>query len=199
MKNKFSKFFAAAVLGLLALTWLTPPSADAQQSFNITNCLAQGVSVVGWPTNTVSATTGLPMGTGGALGIPNDDLVGFWFSCLSVTNTNGCNVVFTLMRSPVDNPPGVTYGTNIFSLNVTNLQASDWETPTWGTGPILITVPISNLTNAPFNWYTNLPAWQVSKAKWLGIYAVTNSTTASCFLTNVSVGLSKKILPIRYP
>ena len=187
MKTKYTSILAGAMIALASL----PALAD---SFNCTNCIGPTNAITGWPTNAVS-TNGLGQGTGGAISLVNQEWAGFYFQGYVPTNVGTAgNIVVTLLRSWASNPPGVSYGTNIFtSSNV--LNTSDWET--WSnTVPFTLSIPI-NTTNY-IAWHTNLDRWVLGGANWVGIGVITNSATNS-FITNVVMGLNKKIIPIRYP
>jgi hypothetical protein len=181
------------LLGLVSGGFSTSGRAD---NFNVTNCVASGVSLVSWPTNTLG-TNGLPQLTGGAISVANQERAGFFFQCLPLTNTN-TSVIVTLVRSAVGNPPAVAWGTNAWSGSSLAMVQNDWESPSNGVTPIVLTIPVQG-TNL-FNWFTNLNDTLIGEANWIGVYSITNSNPgANSVLTNVFMGLNKKILPIRYP
>jgi hypothetical protein len=60
-----------------------------------------------------------------------------------------------------------------------------------------ITAPV-NVTTGYWSFYTNLPVTYLGGVYWLGIAAIQADFTNG-FITNFDVGLSTKILPIRYP
>jgi hypothetical protein len=181
-----SRFFrlragGVCVTFVLCVSFLARPvRAD---SFNVTNCLAAGVSVVGWPTNSAS-TNGLTQATGGPIGLANVERAGFFFQCQPLTNTSTSTLTVQLVRSCASNPP---------SVSPTNC---DWET----SPGITLSFTIPPGTN-PVCWFTNLDPYAVGFANWLGVYSLTNATTGTnvSYLTNLVIGLNKKILPIRYP
>jgi hypothetical protein len=164
---------------------VAPALAD---SFNVTNCVANGVSITSWPTNS-AGTNGLNQLTGGPISVANQEWAGFWFQCLPVAGSNS-TVTVSLVRSMAMNPPAVMFNTN------GQMTQCDWETPSNGIAPLVLTIPISG-TNA-ITWSTNLDRAQIGGANWVGIYAITNSGLGSS-LSNVVIGLNKKIIPIRYP
>jgi len=188
---------ALLAVGVLALAG----TALAQfQSFNVTNCLGSADAVIGWPTNTFG-TNGLPQGTGNAISMANNYWATFGFGALVVANTNaaGSTMAFGLIRSLSGNPPRVTYATNVWSSNGYVLTASDWDTPTNGVAPITVTFVIPNLTNAYFHYTVDMPLYLMG-AQWVGVYSMTNDAgDGTAFLTNVTAGLAKKIIPVRWP
>jgi len=200
MRHLKSSLLTAGMV-LLGMGMALPAAAD---SFNTTNLLyfaatanTQG-AITGWPTNT-PASNGIGNGTGGAVDISNYHEVGFWFTGDVIDITNGTitagTVTVTLLRSPSPRPPQVIYGTNVY-VGGTNLQTCEWETTSNLVGGITLAIPI-NTTNR-INWFTNLPSWQIGSANWLGVFNITNSGV-TYFITNMNMGVSKKILPVRYP
>ena len=65
-----------------------------------------------------------------------------------------------------------------------------------GAGPLRPGLPL--ILSLCLGACTNLPVWQVGSANWLGIGGITNSQLGAT-LTNFNCGISKKILPVRYP
>jgi hypothetical protein len=205
---------SVALLGVALLACLPSRQASAQTSFNLTNVLAGSgfgqppVLITGWPTNQVSATTGLPQGTGGPINVKNYDWATFYFSALICTNVGGGtpttnNVQVSLIRSVAGNPPAVAYGSNPLGLGtgtgtgaITNLQASDWETYSNITPPLTLTIPISG--TGAVTWLTNLNEYFIGPVSWVGVRSIQLDAT-NAFLTNVVCGLNTKIVPIRYP
>lgn len=150
--------------GVCVAAALALPAWGGGESFNITNVLVGGTPLQGFPTNTV-ATNGIGQATGGAVSTANYEQAGFYFTGLPIlTNGGSDSVTFTLVRAWSANPPGVTYGTNNWSANNPVLLASDWETYTNATPPIVLTVPV-NGTNA-IAWYTNLLSFQIGRSGW---------------------------------
>lgn len=188
---------------------LLAPSVQAD-SFNCTNFIPSGSPVTPqvlagyggiFPTNAAGTLTG------GAISVANQEWAGFFFQaqgvCTNTANPIGAgNIYVSLTRSLASNPPGVTTGTNGATGNTTVLLASDWESSGVVNGSvvfpntILLTIPVSG-TNA-ITWSTNLDRWTLGGAQWVGISGITNSCT-NMFLTNVVIGLNKKIIPIRFP
>jgi len=198
--NTFKRIGLAAGLALCAGT---VAFADSFNTTNTLNCAstasaAQGV-ITGWPTNT-AATNGIGTGTGTALSLANCDFATFWWKGDVFDITNGTitagAVTVQLIRSAGPNPPAVTYGTNLFSGNTTNLLTTDWETWSNSAPPLTLTIPI-NTTNH-VTWITNLTSSWIGGASWVGVASITNSGV-TYFVTNMDLGLSHKILPIRYP
>jgi hypothetical protein len=81
----------------------------------------------------------------------------------------------------------VTVGTN------GQITGCDWETTPQMS--FAITFAGTNWVN----WCTNLDPYGIGFAQWIGVYALSNSQVAGSYITNFSVGLNKKIIPIRYP
>ena len=171
----------------LALGLALAGSAGARQSFQATNNIAAGVACVGYATNAVG-TNGCGLATGTAVSVENYEQAGFYLTALPVGMTNTSTLTLILLRSWAAYPPRTCADTNGWTTN------TDWESPSGG---IVLTVSIPSQTNV-FAWYTNLPTWQVGAARWLGLYAVTNSLPGSS-LTNFNAGLARKLVPIRFP
>jgi hypothetical protein len=196
-------------LGLLCLMLLGSEAQAQPVSFNTTNVLCgpgfgNGSQVIaGFPTNTLSASTGFGQGTGGTISVANNDFVLLCVRAYICTNVGGGtpttnNLQLTLIRSASGNPPGVQTGTNCFTANGTNVQSSDWES--WSNVVpyfAAITVPL-NVSTGYVCWQTNLTREFIGGANWLGIGNITLEAT-NAFLTNLNIGVAKKILPIRYP
>ena len=178
-------------LGLLTFEACSPTArAD---SFNITNILVPG-TVAGFPTN-VPTSGGIGQGTGGGVSLANNAMAGFYFTGLPIITNGGTDTIqFTLVRSGVSSPPGVTYGTNNWSANNPVLLASDWETYSNQVVPLVFTIPV-NGTNA-IHWWTNIPDAWVYSAQWIGVGQI---VTTGCTITNAAAGVAKKIVPTRWP
>ncbi len=173
-----------AIAGLLALLAL-PARAD---SFNCTNIVNSAVSIVSWPTNT-AGTNGLPQSTGGAISVKNQEWAGFFFEGYSTT-ANASTVVVTLVRGFGDQP-----GLSTFDSTGTNINGMQWES----ISAMTLSIPVAGATG-PVGWFTNLDRSFLGGCNWVGIYSITNSNRgATGALTNVVMGLNKKIIPIRYP
>ncbi len=164
------------------------------ETFNTTNVLSNTNQVQMWPTNTPGQGTGTP------ISILNQDRVGFYFGAYVATNGNqySSNVIVTILHGWGSSPPqsALRYGTNLLSNNTTNLAYMEWESPSNSTA-MTLTIPIPVMTNY-FAWFTNLEPPFVAGANWLGIYSLT-PMGSNVFMTNVVMGLNKKIIPIRYP
>jgi hypothetical protein len=171
---------AVAAIGLGTMAML----AD---SFQVTNQLASAVAIVNWPTNSPS-TNGNPTSTGGAISVANQEWAGFYFSGYSTTNTNS-TVTVTLVKGWGSTPTLYTYdatGTNVNGINFETVAT--------------ITLAIPIVGSGVQGWSTNLDRTLIGPANWVGIYSVTNGNAGSNGnLTNVVMGLNKKIIPIRYP
>ena len=196
-----TKSVLGAIAAFLGFLWLALPAQAQYQSFHPTNVLTTNW-VSAFPTNVVS-TNGLGQSTGGALSVANNEFVllsvsGYVCSNINASATN--QILIDLTRSGSANPPQVATGTNLFTGNATNFQATDWDT--WSNTVSVfsqIIVPL-NLTTGYFRWTTNLPQAYVSAATWLGIGQISLlSTSQMAFITNFDVGICKKIIPIRYP
>lgn len=179
MKN-ISEKFTGAILGLavaLAALAAFAPAAKAE-SFQTTNTLAYGISFFGYPTNSPN-TNGLGVANGHKISIANVREAGFYCGGYNITNQGPtANLVFKLVFSSADSPP-VYDGTNL-----------QWSIVT----PTTITVPVTNI--GPFYFTTNLDQYALQGANWVGIYQLTNTATGVA-ITNLDVGINKKITPVR--
>lgn len=178
--KKLLKFTLIGLLAGLALP------AIAGVSFNTTNIIAANTTITSYPTNGLAATLttnvfasvtniGYPgILTGGKIGIQN-----YKEASISVQGVAGGNTVIgvTLVRSCAESPV------------ITSIE-NDWDT---------ILQPQFNVTvtgTSPFNWQTNLDMYSLAGANWIGVYTVTNGANA---VSNLTVSLNGKIIPIRYP
>ena len=211
------KSFGLAIAMGIALIGAQLASAD---SFNTTNFIASntsstpGLAGAGYggifPTNS-PATNGIGTLTGGAIGLNNNEFATFYFQAQGILTNQSqmavglSNILIQLVRAPYDPvTPGVTVGTNVWTSGQTNVIQSDWETagvtaagaPIFPTNQLLISIPVSG-TNA-ITFSTNLNEWVLGGAQWVGVGWWTNYCTNLAF-TNVTMGLNKKIIPIRYP
>src|ERR1017187_8797054 len=200
MNNKIRSLIPGlAALAVTAVTFSSP----AQESFNMTNVINQGVNITSWPTNAVGtnlvitgySTNGSGINTNGyypsqqtghALSLRNYDSVGFVFHGLIVA-TNSGNIIFKLVRAATSNPPQVLATNTGYPSVVFN----DYDTSqTWS-----LSVPYATGTNY-VTWTTNLEHYLIGNASHLGIYSVTNSGAAGqAYCTNAYAGLLKKIMP----
>lgn len=181
MKSQLTILSAAcgiiACIGAFAL----PAQAD---SFYVTNYLSSTTGISSYPTN-YAGTNGIPVATGLPVSLANYDSAGLYFKALSLT-TNTTTVTVQLVRSQADNHPQITIATN------GQTTAMEWETAS------LISLPITlpaNSTNA-FYWGTNLNSDLIKGWNWIGVYSLTNTLGN---LTNVEIGINKKIMPVRFP
>lgn len=163
-------------------------------SFNPTNVLNSGDTVVSWPTN-VAGTNGIGALTGGAIDLRNNEWAGFYFSGLSTTNTN-TTVTAVLIGSSSSSQPLVTFNTNGV------MTRNDWDTSTNAMLTLSATSGRGDLT-APTNWWrwtTNIPPEWARRYNWAGLWSLTNNNAnGQAGMTNFDAGLNKKIIPIRYP
>ena len=189
---------ALAAAGLLAL------SASAQESFNLTNVINQGVNITSWPGNPVSTnlvitsyttngavitTNGFYPGvlTGGALSVRSYDSVGFVYHGLVVATNTG-NLVFTLVRAITSGSPAIASTNTVYP----SVKYNDWDNvQTW-----TLSVPYAAGTNY-LTWTTNLDHYLVGPASHLGIYNATNSGPPGTTSTNNYAGLLKKVVPFQ--
>ncbi|MGO9203299.1 MAG: hypothetical protein ACLQM8_22490 [Limisphaerales bacterium] len=188
-----------ALLALVSLLLMVLAFHAQADSFNITNVLAQsstaGPNLVGWPTNTPTSA-GVGQNTGGVISMANDKEGLFWFSCLSLTNTNTCTWTIQAVRSISSPAQAVVLTNTVYGGTVYTLQQDTFET----TPQITLTFTMPPLTNQMFLWCTNLSSTYLGECAGLGIYSITNWTTGGySFFTNCQAGLNKKIVPIRYP
>ena len=214
--TRLKVMFAVAIVSLAGF-FVSLAYAD---SFNTTNYIPSNTSSTpglgggGWggifPTNQ-PATNGIGTLTGGAIGLANQNFATFYFQAQGVLTNQSqmavglSNILIQLVRAPFDpSVPGVNVGTNIWTSGQTNVLQSDWETagvtsaglPIFPTNNLLISIPVSG-TNA-ITFSTNLNDWVLGGAQWIGVGWITNYCTNLMF-TNVTMGLNKKIIPIRYP
>lgn len=183
-----------ALLALLALP------AAAGQTFNVTNNIAASTTVTAWPTNALTTnlvvttttyttngstittnTYGYYMGksTGKYVGVQNQRSALLAVQCVPLV-TNATTFSLTLVRSSADAPPTVSATQN------------DWDTVHQATFTFLT----QNTTSAVC-YQTNLADTFVGDANWLGVYSMTPGTGSG--VTNLTISINGKILPIRYP
>jgi hypothetical protein len=156
-------------------------------SFNVTNRLDGGVAMVGYPTNSIGTNV-----TGGPVSVINqsDTGAGLNFQGQIASGSNG-TVTVTLVRSQTANPPTTATAT------AGALSYNDWET----TPSLTVTfgTPLGLYPTNWVNWQTNLQKEWLAPANWIGVYSITNATTNTMIMTNLSITVNKKIIPIRYP
>ncbi|HEY4414474.1 MAG TPA: hypothetical protein VGO57_02185 [Verrucomicrobiae bacterium] len=176
MKNKnylespYLIILRTLVLALL-MALVLPAVAD---SFNATNILNNGIVIVTDPTNSAGIQTG------GIISIPNQDKLGVYLTGYNAT-ANACAVTAKFIRSGKDSTP-------VINANQRDLEST----------PIVSVTFTTPATVGPFYCYTNLDSYNIGSAQYIGLAALTNGT-ASGSITNAEIGVTKKILPIRYP
>lgn len=174
--TRLGLMLAVVVFGLLGLACLSAKG----DSFGVTNWISHQTDLVSGPTN--------PVGTrvGGAISVKNQEGAGFFFSGYSTTATNSTLTV-KLIRGWGDT-----------SAKQDGADSIQWET---GTPHGLLTFAIPIVSSGLQGWTTNLGPEVIRGANWIGIYSITNSagTGDGNILTNVVMGVNKKIIPIRYP
>lgn len=166
MKNPFFRGRLTGALLFASILSLAPLTVAKAEDFTITNTIASATSLITTPTNSI---------TGGAISVANYERAGFTFSGQG-TVTNLGNVVITLVRSSVQNPPA----------------AADWET----TAVYQFSIPMNGTTRVV--WHTNLDMGCIGPAVWVGISSITNTASAGS-ITNAQATLTKKIIPIKFP
>jgi hypothetical protein len=186
-KVKGSKFKVQSLFGLALLVsaFSLQPSAYGQDnfgtaSFGITNNLAGATGYIVAPANTAANITGH------ALDISSYGEVGFWFHGQgSVTNLGTLKVAVGYATPLTGAYPLATDWTRL--LSTTNTTAPEC---------IFLTIPLDG-TNM-VNWSTNLDRYALAGAQWLGVEWLTNSMSTGN-LTNATMGITKKRIPIAYP
>jgi hypothetical protein len=186
------KLFAGLILGLALVVGIMAPVKSQAESFpSLTNNMTSTASVVGWPTNS-TGTNGLGFLTGSWIDVRNVNQADLWVQWTSVTNSSNFPWVITFTRSWADSPPVVSTDTN----GVPNMTTFEML-------PMFSITTTTNLgfvqTNNVQTWRTNLNESFLSGANYIGIYTITNLSAFANYYTNVQVGISKKILPIRFP
>lgn len=162
-----------AVLAVIALLAASVLPARAAESFNATNIVNNAVVINTDPTNSPGVLTGA------AISVPNNDKVGFYIKGYNA-NANASALTVKLIRSGAASP----------SISAT---ARDYESAAAIT--ITATTPAAA---GPFYFYTNLDSTAIGSATAIGIANITNGTASASF-TNADFGVTKKIIPIRYP
>lgn len=203
-RNNIMKFFkkftlAVAGLALAALCFTQDASAlGYSTSFGITNCLQGTNQITTWPTNSVNGTNGLPLNTGHVVSIGNYDHFGLNFQGYLI-NTNAANtsfITFMLTGSMANNSPTLTFGTNVYSQNLTNILTSDFSATN---NLLLVTIPLPPLYTNYFNWQTNITTGIASSyfadANYIGVYQISNNVPVGDVLTNTALYLNTKLLP----
>ena len=196
----FDKLVGLAVGAALLCTTLAPVAygSGALTFFQITNCLEGTNAITSFPTNS-AGTNGMFQQTGRQIYIGNVrdfglNLQGF------LLNTNSANtsfVTFMICWSMAGGPPQVSYGTNVYTGNVTNLLTSDWSATN---NLFQLTVPLPPAYTNWFNWQTNITANGilgnlVQNANWIGVYQISNNVPVGDVFTNTALGVLTKLIP----
>jgi hypothetical protein len=193
---------AALVLGLAGTAF----AGGALKPLNTTNYLHSGTArVFGFPTNTVAGTNGIYLATGGPVNIADTREFGFDFQGF-LLNTGAAGSIYLDFVASL-NPggsgvsagggrPTVTVGTNFLSNNLTVIIDNDFT----DTNQLFrVVVPyVASATNA-FHWATNfnMSSWPFgNSANWVGLYSISNTFGAGCFMTNVQMGINTKLIPV---
>lgn len=164
------KFMNKTILGVGLGLALAGAAFAGDGSFNCTNNLVSGTQYTLSPTNTINTGTGL------GVDVKDYKSVGFYLSG-DVLNSNSAPIGISLVRSDKATTSGVT----------------NWETtPVY---KLIITVPV--LTNH-FDYVTNLPEDFVQPSYKIGLQQLTNNFTSGCNISNLDVGVIKKIPPIKF-
>src|ERR1041385_6042397 len=164
----FSMLCLILLMGIVALVFAF--TLRGQESFGLTNTIANGTAISALPTNAPGLSTGR------AISVVNQEWAGFTFKGQG-TGSGTSHVVLPLVRSTSANPPRAR---------------TDWET----TSAIALNVPM--LGTDVVVWHTNLDRGFIGGALWIGINTATNNN-GSQSATNCGAWLIKKIIPIRYP
>lgn len=149
------------------------------QSFQITNRLTTGI-VIG---RTIPVNpAGIEQGS--SVEVKNNEWVGIYFTGHSgVTNTT---VDVSFVRGYGDSPAPY-----IYDAGTTNIIGQTWESAS------VMTWRATIATTGAFGAFTNLPADWVRGANYIGILTITNN--AGSTLSNTVMGVTKKIIPTRWP
>jgi hypothetical protein len=172
----------AASLGIgLAVLFGQSALAQNSSSFDVTNNLSSGINyVANYPTNANFIGTGTPVD------LRSYNTSGFYFYG-AVSNNAAAIVGVDLVRS------GITKGA------VTNQFVGGYVFEVTPPAVWHISIPIPATTNANFVWYTNLSNDFCGPAVRVGVFNLTNSLAAGQVITNLDVGVVKKIMPLAYP
>ena len=167
---KVTKFQFIVAVALFALAFTPNARAQNTQSFKGTNYITATNNYSNFPTNAAG------LDTGAGIQVDNYNNLGFYFTAL-VTNDTSSVVGFHLVRA-ARQPRGIT----------------NWETS--AIYKIAVTIPAQTNT---FSYVTNLPADFSGAAVLVGLKAVTNNLPSSQTATAADYGVTKKIIPVRYP
>lgn len=180
MNNKFKTTFrlvetiiCVAIIGLLCALALPALADQSTQSFNATNEIDASTLIITDPTNANG------FATGNAISVDNYDRLGFYLKGSNAT-ANASAFTVKLVKSAAASP----------SVNSTN---RDYETSP--------TISISFTTPAAagrYYFYTNLDSYAIGSARYIGVASVTNATASASF-TGAELGISRKIIPTRFP
>lgn len=193
----------------IAVLGAVPPSAWASvysQNLGITNWLSGTNQIIGYPTNSVNPTNGVPMNNGHAVRVDNVDSYGLTLTGFFVTSNQvaGNVLSFMLVGSTISGQPAVTLGTNVFTANGTNMVGCDFISTNQLLGPIFVPLPLA-YTNW-FNWSTNISSFAnvswLPQASWIGVYAISNTISGGAlgaaqgsFMSNVTLSVQYKLKP----
>jgi hypothetical protein len=180
-----SGFTSRALLGIIAIIGLVLFAAflptRAQDSFGVTNYIASAVDL-----RSTVPTNASNFATGGAVSVLNQREAGVF---LTATNPGAASTVWLFFRRGFG-PTSAAYRQNGSGVNNTLYWESD--------ASLQINVPVA--AGAMVGWSTNLSADYLAGANYLSIARITNSNTGSDgLITNVQIGVIKKIIPIRFP
>jgi hypothetical protein len=181
-----SGFTSRALLGIIALLgvllFAAFHSTRAQDSFGVTNYIASAVDL-----RSTVPTNASDFKTGGAVSVLNQREAGVY---LTATNpTANASTVWLFFKRGFG-PTSAAYRQNGSGVNNTLYWESD--------ASLQIDVPVA--AGAMVGWSTNLSADYLAGANYLAIARITNSNAgANGLITNVQVGVIKKIIPIRFP
>lgn len=162
---------AVAAFALTASAQVSPGD-----SFNVTNTVNNATAINNYPTN-APGTNGVTLNTGQAVNVANYAEVGVLLTGQIAGASNGIvNVSF--IRSLKPSVPSA---------------ASDWETSS------TMTVSASTDSGGRLYWMTNLPSYWVRPARYIGVSLITNTSPGTSSLTNFSISVGKKIIPVTWP
>lgn len=167
------------VIGVIALLAFAAPAHAGSEFFNNTNVLGPNIGIAGWPTNS-TGTNGIAALTGKALNVDNYTQVG-----LVIESSGGI---------------GAAAGTTTGTIDVYLARAFTAGPPA-ATNFVSTPVVVHSFTYTTTNRLllcTNLDATTINPASWIGCYLITNTGTNITF-TNLSVYITKKIPPTRWP
>ena len=184
----YLKIIGVAAL-VLATVCLQPAFANGSpNSFNITNTL-NTVTTTSWPTNGFG-TNGLPLLTGKAVAIGNQEHIGLNFQGLLVaTNTTASTVTFVLVTGMSGTGNGaVTFDTNGVPTS------NDFDTGFGGTVSVAFAITPVVGTNW-INLQTNFPPTSIfADANSVGVYSITPALHGNT-IQQAALYANKKLIP----